>query len=96
MVAEPIKPALIQKVCTNEELAYVNSAPDEHERNYRFFEVWTSKEAYFKYIGTGITTLKSVNVLPHILSGGCIRMDGYLLSVFPNRQEDISWEILSN
>jgi len=29
----------------------------------RFFEIWTAKEAYFKKQGTGITDLKSVNIL---------------------------------
>ena len=78
----PIKPRLCHHVCTPEEMAYVwqgAPAPDgdlcrEPAVLQRFFEVWTGKEAYFKKLGTGITDLKSVNILPlprqvHLLSG---------------------------
>lgn len=53
----PIHEKLCHKVCTESELAYVLEDPG------RFFEIWTAKEAYFKKCGTGITNLKSVNIL---------------------------------
>lgn len=52
---------ICQRVCVEQEMAYIREAPQEAE--YRFFEIWTGKEAYFKKCGTGITDLKSVNVL---------------------------------
>ena len=52
-----VKPGMAQKVCTAEELAWVQ------EEETRFFEVWTAKEAYFKMKGTGITNFQSVNTL---------------------------------
>lgn len=53
----PVKPGMPERVCTAEELAWMQ---DSHER---FFEIWTAKEAYFKMLGTGITDLRSVNIL---------------------------------
>ena len=64
----PTKYPLFHKVCTAQELAYVQPEGDELCQDpdvlRRFFEIWTAKEAYFKKRGTGITDLKSVNVLP--------------------------------
>lgn len=50
-VFRPVSQKLVEKVCTDKELAYAkNSIP-------RFFEVWTAKEAYVKCLGTGIESL---------------------------------------
>lgn len=65
----PITPALCRKVCVEEELDYLQLGNCENKRCQdpevlrRFFEIWTAKEAYFKKCGTGITNLKSVNIL---------------------------------
>lgn len=64
----PIKRKLISYVCVEEEAQYVLGAYREElcedaDVLRRFFEIWTAKEAYFKKQGTGITNLKSVNVL---------------------------------
>lgn len=40
------------KVFHLDEISYVNSSPEQSED--RFFEIWTKKEAYTKYIGTGL------------------------------------------
>lgn len=82
-----VRQRLAKKVCTADELAYVSSAPgwDEAltgEAMLRFFRVWTAKESYFKWTGTGITDLKSVETLPHILSGGTYQMEDYMLSIY--------------
>lgn len=66
----PIDLAICRHVCTDEEKAYVGTDGTEGQvcRDpqilSRFFEIWTAKEAYFKKRGTGITDLKSVNILP--------------------------------
>lgn len=62
---------ITRHVCTPEEkTAIFGDAPvpegicrDERMLR-RFYEIWTAKEAWFKKQGTGITGLKSVNVLP--------------------------------
>ena len=67
----PVKPNLMGRVCTAEELAYVlaGNTPSEGQPCEdpavlrRFFEVWTGKEAYFKKCGTGITDFQAVNIL---------------------------------
>ena len=49
-------------VCTREEYAYLNEKGIEKEEKLkRFFEIWTFKEAYFKWKGTGLTDLKSIS-----------------------------------
>lgn len=69
----PVKPGMIQRVCTPEEMAYVQDAAD------RFFEIWTAKEGYFKMMGTGITDFQSVNTLT--LPRHLIREDDYLIQL---------------
>ena len=60
----PINPQLCQRVCTEAEMAYLQPGNFEDPNILRrFFEIWTAKEAYFKKRGTGITNLKSVNIL---------------------------------
>lgn len=43
-----VSPILLRRVCTPAELAYIG---DDAKR---FLEIWTAKEAYLKYRGTGI------------------------------------------
>lgn len=46
-----------------EEISYVEHASTD-KKNYHFYEIWTRKEAYAKYLGTGLSkTLSSVNTL---------------------------------
>ena len=67
----PVDLKLCRHVCVPEEKAYLLENHREYEDREcqdpevlrRFFEIWTAKEAYFKKCGTGITNLKSVNIL---------------------------------
>ena len=53
----PIRPALMRRVCTEQELRYVG------EDSGRFLQLWTAKEAYLKFTGEGIAyDLRSVEV----------------------------------
>ena len=79
----PVKEGLCRRVCTPEELAYLQAAPEELSSDpaslRRFFEIWTGKEAYFKKCGTGITNLRSVNVLS--LSRQVHTVEDYILQI---------------
>lgn len=79
----PVKAGLCRRVCTPEELAYLQADPDQLNEDPaalgRFFEIWTGKEAYFKKCGTGITNLRAVNVLS--LSRQVHTIDDYVLQI---------------
>ena len=83
----PVRSRLAQKVCTPAELSYIQEAPGwgdllSGEAMVRFFRIWTAKEAYFKWTGTGITNLKSVDTLEHIRTGGTFELEGHVVSIF--------------
>ena len=40
-----------ERICTEEELKYLNGAEDDSESHRRFIEIWTKKEAIFKIEG---------------------------------------------
>lgn len=46
---------IVDKCFTISEKEYLSSGNDEHERNCRFFEIWTAKEAFLKYTGKGLS-----------------------------------------
>lgn len=56
--------SLTQKACTKKEQEYIENSETIEERKRRFVEIWTNKEAYLKYTGTGIRLpLTSIEVL---------------------------------
>lgn len=67
----PMSLKICRHLCVEEEKAYLLSDSGLTENDecqdpdvlHRLFEIWTAKEAYFKKQGTGITDLKSVNIL---------------------------------
>ena len=82
----PVRAAILRHVCTEDEAAYVLGGgilpPEEITDSGmidRFFEIWTAKEAWFKRAGTGITDMKSINILP--LPRQLIRIDGYMIQI---------------
>ncbi len=52
---------LTKIACTDSDREFIFGTDDVQEQKNRFFVVWTAKEAYFKFLGTGITNLKSVS-----------------------------------
>ena len=68
----PMSLKICRHLCVEEEKEYLFSGSNLSETDdcqdlavlHRLFEIWTAKEAYFKKQGTGITDLKSVNILP--------------------------------
>lgn len=82
----PFRAGMLRHVCTAEETAYVlggASIPAVQITDpsiiERFFTVWTAKEAYFKKAGTGITNLRSVNILP--LQKQTFRIAEYIIQI---------------
>ena len=60
----------------------------EKDNNYRFFEIWTKKEAYLKCKGTGISGgLDSVNVLE--LPFKTMDYEDYIISVYSEKEYEI-------
>ena len=47
--------------CTERDKEFIFQPDDKEEQIDRFFTIWTAKEAYFKYIGTGIVGLRTVD-----------------------------------
>ena len=78
----PIRANLTKKVCTTAELEYVGTEELTGEALVRFYRVWCTKEAYFKWLGTGITDLKSFDTMEHIRSGGTFQIDDYMVSIY--------------
>ncbi|MCR4564116.1 MAG: 4'-phosphopantetheinyl transferase superfamily protein [Clostridiales bacterium] len=57
-----INPMVIKHTCNEDELEYVyENGISKRETLKRFFEIWTFKEACFKYKGTGIDDFQSLD-----------------------------------
>ena len=77
----PLEMRLADRVCTESDAAYLNEAETDEERLERLYRLWTAKEAYFKWKGTGITNLKSItfaDILPHCRQ---MKEDDYIISI---------------
>lgn len=83
----PIDLKICRHTCVEAEKDYLLSGSvqpegvlcEDPEILSRFFEIWTAKEAYFKKQGTGITDLKSVNILT--LQRQVYTKDGYMIQI---------------
>lgn len=67
-----------------EEISYINHS-SVLDRDLLFYKIWTRKEAYTKYLGTGlITSLPDINTLSYKLSGNFFTWQegGYICSVY--------------
>ena len=68
--------------CVDADLDYLNSAESEEEKRLRFFRIWTAKEAYVKYIGTGIRDLKTISYAEIAKHCQTRIEDGYMITVY--------------
>ena len=81
-IMRPVRTNLTKRVCTPGELQYIGTEDLTGEALVRFYRVWCTKEAYFKWLGTGITDLKSFDTVDHIFSGGTFQIGDYMVSIY--------------
>lgn len=86
--------AMASRFFCREEQEFIRQGPDARRR---FFEVWTRKESYLKYLGTGLKkSLTSFGVLrpePGMQFFGQELPGGYLLSLY-TREPEYTLELL--
>lgn len=90
------KEAVTRRHFTPREQDYIFQAEPDRQ-GVRFFEVWTAKESYLKFLGTGLTRpLSSFDVLtlPEPNRFGCLLGEDYYLTLH-TREEGFSLEELS-
>ncbi len=78
----PVNLDITRIACNESDLEFVFSDSSPEAQARRFLLLWTAKEAYFKFIGTGITNLKSVcyrELEPHCR---VFEQEGYIITVY--------------
>ena len=84
----PIKYNIMKTCFHPEEIKYVEQFGDDDH----FFEVWTKKEAYTKYLGTGLTMdITSINIFlkehdEHLIN---FTKDNYMFSVYSDEPQKV-------
>ena len=75
---------IISFACCEAEKAYINDTPDKAEKLKRFFKIWTFKEAFSKWQGTGITDLKGISYFDDGINEFCktIEYGEYIISFY--------------
>lgn len=89
-IVRPIGTNILRKLCTEADLKYIfcnNTSKinrlDEFDEQqlYRFYEVWTAKEAYCKCTGTGIKNLKSISMDELTERRQKYQIDNYIITI---------------
>lgn len=87
--------AIARRFFTAEEQRYVFA--EEQKRHQRFFEIWTGKESYLKYLGTGLkkdlTSFSVLSLEPEIQLHRQTLPGGYSLCLCTTEM-DYSFELL--
>lgn len=90
-----------KKVYSLEEISYIHESVEDS--SFRFFEIWTKKEAYTKYIGTGLRNdINNINMLSDIHNDKLLfwNNDNYFYSVYSdsldNKPVEVSIEDIIN
>lgn len=80
---------IIEKYFLDEEKDYIYCLCTN--QNYRFYEVWTRKEAYVKWLGSGLYhSFKSFSVIEN-KNYKKIDFDNYIISIYSELNENISF-----
>lgn len=73
------KEKLARRVCSKSELEQIEKAKD---KALEFTKLWTKKEAYLKFLGTGIQTFNFKNVLDDMKNNILTEVyDGYVITI---------------
>lgn len=86
---------ILERCYNREEQQYVFKGRNQKEKEIRFYEIWTQKEAYVKYLGIGTNNeFVSINVLNKSISGNfqSVYMDGYIMTVYTDGNYYTIWE----
>ena len=85
----PLKYNIMKRCFHPAEIDFVESNNDDRH----FFEIWTKKEAYTKYLGTGLAfDITKVNMLSkdHDDKLYCFEDNGFVFSVYCDFKDDVS------
>ena len=81
-----IDQAVATKICTEEELNFLNGIAEQETRNRALLQIWTKKEAIFKIEGTLPRKDREVNTLaPVSIDLRTSKFENYLISVAEKR-----------
>ena len=86
----PVEMRVTRIACTDSDREYIFGKSDidtekiepNDEILKRFFTVWTAKEAYFKFLGTGIEGLRTVSYKELIPNTETICKDGKIVAIY--------------
>lgn len=87
---QPIGINILRKLCTDVDLEYILGinatgihmpSKFDEQQLYRFYEVWTAKEAYFKCIGIGIKNLKSISMDRLVEDRKIYQIENYIITI---------------
>ena len=86
---------VLKRCYHSEEQQYVLEANGKKEMERRFYEVWTKKEAYVKYLGVGINNqFPLYNVFDKLISDNfhSIYINDYIITVYVEGECFAIWE----
>lgn len=92
----PLNMRITRAACNESDLEYLfgagfrNTDAVEHDRDIlkRFFRIWTAKEAYCKYTGSGITDMKALSYRELLPFCRCEEDGDYIITVYSRDENE--------